>query len=257
MASLSAVLLRAPLVVLSLAVIAFGCGLGDADEEARIDVFTTHHAAPLPSGEIPTYGAPTAARTWVNDMGWEVNLTEGYIVVRGLRLVECDDTKHEVPFAYGPFPDYLNAQDLDVVPMGGVDTPVGTYCSVIVNYGPYRFADTQGTPKGPYPLPTDRDLEGTTIFLAGIARLGDQTVPFEFRSSEDRIVELEIREADGVPTEYRVEAGVGALKVTLGKTYDPFFNGIDFSAFDPMMINAGLMDHLVMQSRAYRGTTIY
>lgn len=256
MAALFARVLR-PLLCLMVAAAGPGCSLFEADDTAHVDVFTTHHAAPLPSGEIPAYGVATAARTWTNDMGWEVNLTEGYVVITGLRLVECDETKHDVPFAYGPLPEYLNNEDRDVTNMGGVDVPVGDYCSVIVEYGPYHVADTVDAPKGAFPLPTGRDLEGVTIFLAGIARLGDVTVPFEFRSSDARIVELELREANGVAATYPVDAGVGALKVTLGKTYDPFFAGIDFSAFDAAAVSAGLMDQLIAQSRAYHGTTIY
>lgn len=246
-----------PGLCLMVAAMSLGCGLLEADESARVDVFVTHHAAPDPSGQIPPYGEALGKRTWVNDMGWEINLTEGYVVTTGVRLVDCDGVKREIDLAYGPLPEYLLTEDLDVVNMGGGEVPIGEYCSVIVDYGPYHEADAADAPKGKFPLQTDRALEGVTIFLAGIARLGDVTVPFELVNSDARIVDLELREANGVPTPYNVEAGVGALKVTLGKTYDPFFAGVDFNTVDQAALSAELMERLIAQSRAYHGTTIY
>ncbi|MCA9635315.1 MAG: hypothetical protein KC420_04705, partial [Myxococcales bacterium] len=68
-----------------------------------------------------------------------------------------------------------------------------------------------------------------------------------------------LRDGDGTPDEYDIVADSGAHKTTAAKTYDRFFDGIDFSTYEAnaAQINAGLMDILVAETKTYHGTTIY
>ncbi len=210
-------------------------------------------------GVLPTYGFNNSPRTWVNDMGWEINVTEGYIVITGASIISCAGDSYELDLPFGPVPEYITSTDLDVIVVGSAEIPEGDYCEIEVEYGPYRAEAAAMAAEGAHPIPSGRDLEGQTILIAGRASKDDVVVDFALMSGESSTMTLKIREGDGTPTTYDAVAGVGAQKATVGKTYDRFFDGIDFSTYEAEAeaINAGLMQILIDETRAYRGTTIY
>ncbi len=236
-----------------------GCGLFDTSNPVDINVFAAHHARRDMDGLLPSYGFNNSPRTWVNDLGWQINVTEGYIVITGASIVSCDGEAFDLDLPFGPVPEYLNATDLDVIVVGSAEIPEGDYCELDVQYGPYRAEEAAMASEGAHPVPTGRDLEGQTIFIAGRASKDDVVVDFALISGESSEMRLKLREGDGTPTTYEAIAGGGAPKATVGKTYDRFFDGIDFSTYEAEAeaINAGLMEILVDETRAYRGTTIY
>ncbi|HFE43889.1 MAG TPA: hypothetical protein ENJ18_00130 [Nannocystis exedens] len=236
-----------------------GCGLFDMTTDVGISVFAAHHPRRGDDGKFPEYGFDNKPRTWTNDAGWEVNLTESYIVITGASLVACDGTEYPLSTPFGPLPEYLNWTDFDVTVLGSTEIPEGDYCDLRVDYGPYRAEAAAMANEDPHVVPSGRDLEGITIFLAGRAIKDDMTVDFALISGESNSSVFELREGDGMPAPFTVVDEGGGLKATIGKTYDRFFDGIDFATYeaDSESINAGLMTILVEETRAYRGTTIY
>jgi len=236
-----------------------GCGLFDTSSPVDINVFAAHHPRRDIDGVLPIYGYNNSPRTWVNDEGWEINVTEGYIVITGASIVSCDGEAFELELPFGPVPEYINSTDLDVIVVGSAEIPEGDYCELEVEYGPYSATTAAMATEGAHPIPTGRDLEGQTIFIAGRASKDDVVVDFALMSGEASKMTLKLRDGGGTPTTFEAVAGVGAQKATVGKTYDRFFEGIDFTTYDVEadVINAGLMQILLDETRAYRGTTIY
>jgi len=236
-----------------------GCELFDQSSSVDLNMFVAHHPRRSVDGPYPEFGFDEKPRTWVNDQGWEINMTEGYIVMTAASLIGCDGVEYPIDLDFGPVPEYINSTDLDVTIAGGVEIEEGDYCDVSVEFGPYRAETAMAAPNGAHEIPTGRDLEGVTIFLAGRAIKDDVSVDFALISGESSSTTMKIREGDGTPATFDVESGVGSFKVTIGKTYDRFFDGIDFATYDAEQetINGGLMPILIDETRGYRGTTIY
>ncbi len=247
------------LLALALASGGVGCGFFEITNDIGISVFAAHHPRRADDGSFPEYGFDNLPRTWINDAGWEINLTEGYIVITGAKLIACDGTEYPISTPFGPLPEYINSTDFDVTVVGSVTIPEGDYCELSVDYGPYRAEAVGMATEEAHVVASGRDLEGITIFLAGRAIKDDMVVDFALQSGESRTSVFELRVADGTPEVFEVMNEGGALKATIGKTYDRFFDGIDFATYDANSesINAGLMTILVEESQAYRGTTIY
>lgn len=245
--------------LLALALVGGGCELFDTSQPVDVNVFAAHHPRRGMDGTYPDYGFNDSKRTWVNDAGWEINVFEGYIVLTGAEMIGCDGASYPVELPKGPFPEYINFLDLDVKNIGALQVPEGDYCEFRVTYGPYDPSVAAAAPEGAHPLPTQRDLSGTTISLAGTAVKDGTPVDFHLTTGASQTVTLKLREGDGTPAEYEIIDGVGTFKVTVGKTYDRFFDGIDFTdyAAQAQAINDGLMQVLVDETRAYRGTSIY
>ncbi len=250
---------RRLLLALALATGGAGCGLFDITSDVTIDIFAAHHPRRGAEGVFPEYGFDNLPRTWTNDTGWEINLTEGYIVITGARLIACDGTEYPISTPFGPLPEYVNWTDFDVTVLGGAEIPEGDYCELSVDYGPYQAEKAALAAEQAHVIPSGRDLEGLTIFLAGRATKDDMVVDFALQSGESRSSSFELRAGDGTPAIFEVMDEGGALKATIGKTYDRFFEGIDFTTYDTNAdaINAGLMTILIEESQAYRGTTIF
>ncbi|MEZ4382006.1 MAG: hypothetical protein R3A79_11715 [Nannocystaceae bacterium] len=243
--------------LLALALVGGGCELFDTSQPVDVNVFAAHHPRRGMDGTFPDYGFADSKRTWVNDLGWQINVFEGYIVITAAELISCDGARYPVEMPKGPFPEYLNSLDLDVKNLGALQVPEDTYCEVAVTYGPYDPSVAAAAPEGAHPLPTQSDLNGISIVLAGSAVKDDQVVDFTLISGASQSLTAKLREADGSPTEYEIVDGVGSFKVTIGKTYDRFFDGIDFATYDPQATSDTLMQILVDETRVYRGTTIF
>ena len=213
-------------------------------------VYTTHYATPE-NGIFPDRGADSEARVFENDLGWRVVLTNAYVVTAAVELVSCKGNQVPVDMYWGPCPEDMTTTDLDSAAIGGMVTPAALYCEIIIDYGNYD-PDASGSSEFKHPIPDDPEVVGATIYLAGYAELGDQSVPFDLRYTDSVSTTLDISTIDdGAP--FRVEKGTMQAELTLSKTYDAFFQGVDFTNLDEAALTARLGDILVDQTRASVG----
>ena len=96
-----------------------GCELFGDTSLVQLNVYASHHGRRDQTGEIPDYGLPESKRTFVNDLGWEINVSDGYFVITGATLIACDGAQHEIHMPRGPLPEWVNAADRDVTIIGG------------------------------------------------------------------------------------------------------------------------------------------
>jgi hypothetical protein len=101
------------------------------------------------------------------------------------------------------------------------------------------------------------DAVGSTVYLAGTALKGDQMVEFVWKTELAIDVDVDISEIDdGAPFHVGNNEFVNK-KLTVAKTYDRFFDGVDFADIDSLEqadIDALLTDTLSSQTAAFIGT---
>ena len=95
--------------------------------------------------------------------------------------------------------------------------------------------------------PADMDeseVDGLTVYLEGVAERGDERVPFEIavEGQADVFVDLGSLRISGEEP-FPVE-------VTVTKTYDRFFDGVDFSDFDHDEVATNAFAILELETRA-------
>ena len=233
---------------------ATGCGLF-GPEEVRVDIFSTHFGAPI-NGIIPDYGADGGPRRWTNEEGWKIDLLDGYVVITAASVVDCDGVEHPMDLSFGPVVEHLLFTDRDVITFGTTKVEEGELCKVIVEYGPYRAEDAAMV-ASPFPIPTKVDLEGKSVFLSGVATLGEEKVGFMLASSASQTVEVDLRAPGGGPAPYALSASGSGGRVTVAKTYDAFFRGVDFATADLDALAGELVARIAAETAAYHGTTAY
>lgn len=221
-----------------------------------------HHAARTEDGKLPNYGDPENPRIFTTDTGWLVTLSEGFVVTTSARMVTCDGEDVTLGLPFGPFPEYFLDQDLNVTDFAALDLEPDEYCTLIVEYGRYQREVAKMAPDEPFPIEELDRIEGATIFLAGYADKPDGkggmiTKNFGFRSDQTVRVDLDLRELDeGTP--WRIKGDEpGMRSLTVIKTYDEFFRGIDFENLDQAAIEADLPKRLAAQTRVVSGTNVY
>jgi hypothetical protein len=210
---------------------ATGCEFLDAFEpgsgQTIVNIFSTHHATPE-NGIVPDRGGDGEARVFDNDEGWTVHLGKGWITTHGVTLQRCDGDAMTVESFFGSIAEDLSAADLDRLTIGGVEVGRGDLCSMTVHYGPFDEENDE-LPEGA----EARDLDGTSLILAGWATRGEDSVPFEIRSSASLDVHLDLSvAANGNPVRVTGDEDF-PVELTLAKTYDRFFDGIDFGTMAP------------------------
>lgn len=243
---------------LTLAVLGSGCGFGeDLDDQALLQVMTTHHPTPV-DGAFPDRGPAERARVFTNDMGWEVNLTEAYITTTGVSLVDCAGAQRPLDMYWGPCADdVIDKEDvIDQITVAGREVPDGRYCRMLFEYGPYYVLDDS---QHPPPLPPEK-VDGLSIFLRGRAEKDGLAEVFEWKTSESRVVELSLEglEPDGTPLALAGEDSF-PTDLTVGKAYDAFFVGVDFANADTAEMEGRIMDILEDETRVVLGRemTVY
>ncbi|MBL4685350.1 MAG: hypothetical protein JKY37_12220 [Nannocystaceae bacterium] len=219
---------------------------------ALVQVNLTHHATPT-DGQFPDTSTALGNREFDNDEGWTVTLTEAFIVTANVSLQTCDGKEIGLERYWGAVPENLSGQDLDLSTFGGTEVSPGHYCGVTVTYGPFSPA---GEAARQHEMPEDAAaLDGTTILLTGYATRGDDLVEFEVRNTERLVVDLPITEADGGPLVVSGEEYF-PVELTLSKTYDRFFDGIDFSQASSEDLSANTLAVLAIETRLTTGTAI-
>jgi hypothetical protein len=106
--------------------------------------------------------------------------------------------------------------------------------------------------------PSNESVQGTTIYMRGGAQLGDgEFTQFELTTPETVVVELDLSDLEGEGRPLNVGHREDFPKELLvSKTYDRFFDGVDFTVFDPAAVEASLPQVLAEQTEVSEGTIV-
>lgn len=225
-----------------------------------VSLAISHHGTRDETGMLPNFGEPEAARIFVNDAGWEITLAEAVIVMTAAQIESCVGESFDFQLPYGPFPEHQLAQDKDLVDFATVDLPEGEYCKLRVEYGRYQAALAAQAFDTPYTLKGHAPIEGLTVYLSGTAEREDGTgevANFGFQTANTAIVELDLSASEeGHPfTITTKEPGGKAL--TVAKTYDAFFRGVDFADYDKALVEASLLEVLKAETYVKVGPQVF
>lgn len=231
-----------------------GCDVLDGlegDRSAMVQVHVTHHATPE-AGVFPDRGEEGEFRTFETDEGWTVTLQEAFVVTASATLVACDGSTLPLGLYWGALPENITDSDLGLFSFGGAEVEPGDYCSVRVEYGPYVPGDVAA----PHDMPEDEDaLVGATAYVRGFAQKGDEMVLFELRATDRISVEVDVQAEDGGPLRVSGDEPF-PVELTLSKTYDRFFDAVDFATLDESDLSANMMAVLGSETRVSHGTRV-
>ena len=243
-------------------VVGAGCDLL-SDGETVTAINGAHQAARNEAGVLPNYGEPDESRVFTNDLGWTITLSDGFVVTTAVRIETCDGEGVELEMPFGPFPEYWSDRDKDVTDFARGPLKEGAYCKLIIEYGRY-LADTAAmAADAPFAVQSAERIEGATLALTGYAEHDDGmggvvTKSFALRSSETVSVTLSLDKLGPDGGQWRISGDeVNRVNLTVGKTYDQFFAGVDFATFDPAALEAELPRLLAEQTSVVVGTSVY
>lgn len=237
---LSAALL-APMLLLGA-----GCELLDQFEDGGglVNFYSSHHGTSV-DGEMPS--KVNDHIEFETDTGWHVILAEAYVTTTGVSLERCDGDAMAADLYWGALCENLVDPDDSPYGIGAIEAPAGNYCGATVTYGP----ESGGANAEAH---TASNAAGSTIYLRGLATKDGQEVPFEISSTDTVSVDLDLRSIqDGGPLILDHDQYL-ARELTLTKTYDQFFQGIEFDSMDQIDLSGILIDTLVLESGVRSGT---
>lgn len=224
----------------------------EGERSATVQMHVTHHATPE-GGIFPDRGDEGEFRTFETDEGWSVTLQEAFVVTASATLIACDGSSIPLALYWGALPENITDTDLGLFSFGGVEVDPGDYCSVRVDYGPYAPGDVAGAP---HEMPEDEDaLLGATAYVRGFAQKGEEMVTFELRATDRITVEVDLQGDDGGPLHVSGEEPF-PVELTLSKTYDRFFDAVDFATLDEADLSANMMAVLGSETRVSTGTRV-
>ena len=94
------------------------------------------------------------------------------------------------------------------------------------------------------------------MYLYGLATKGETSVPFEIRATDSVDVELDLATIDaGAPLRTQGDQAF-PTDLTLAKTYDRFFDGIDFASATQTDLEAHVLAVLALETRVMLGTRV-
>lgn len=224
----------------------------------KVSLAISHHGSRDQDGRLPNYGEDGGARVFTNDLGWEITLSEAVIVMTAAQIESCSGESFDFELPYGPLPEYQLAQDQDRVDFAMIDLPEGTYCKLRVEYGRYQSALAEQAFDVPYRVEGNASVEGLTIYLAGQAKSPEgEKVHFGFKTANTEIVELDLSKSeDGRPYTVTGKEPNGKA-MTVGKTYDAFFRGLDFAAYDAAAVETSLLKVLSEETYVLAGSQLF
>ena len=237
-----------------------GCGAFDRFEEggATLFVFATHHATPE-NGSFPSKGEEDMPRVFETDQGWTVTMLEGYVTISSVTLVACNGSERDLNMFWGPCPEDLKDKDLATLSVAGNRVDDGDYCGLRVTYAPYETpVIDEEHDETRHETPGNAEVQGSTIYLRGGAQQGDgEFTQFKLSSSETIVVDLDLSNFEGEGRPLNVAHREDFPKELLvSKTYDRFFDGVDFSSFDEGSVEAGLAEVLRAQTQVSEGPLV-
>jgi hypothetical protein len=232
-----------------------GCGeLFGGESVATVRLFATH-AGTLGEDGYPNYGDAETTRVFVNDTGWQIALSASYVTTAEVHLVRCQEQSGTaIEMFWGPCPEaFVTTDDLESVPLGAVTVTDGAYCSLDVSFGPYVAPDGADE----HIALGNQMIEDNTLVIIGVARRGEppmlEEVPFEIVSDATVVAHVDISKLeDGLPV--RLDDENFPRDLTIVKTYDTFFDGLDFATATPAEIEATVLASLEHDTSAYNGT---
>lgn len=238
-----------------LAIASPGCGLGLFGPTVATVRFFATHAGTLGVDGYPDYGDHETTRVFVSDMGWQIALSDVFVTTADIRLVRCgQETGTPIEMFWGPCPEsFVSTNDLESVPLGAVTVDNGSYCHIDVVFGPF-VAPTDGDE---HIAVGNQMIQDNTLVVIGVARRGEgatlEEVPFEIVSDVEIVARLDTSalEADGPIV---LEEENFPRDLTIIKTYDRFFDGIDFASATPADIEAAILTALEFETVIYDGT---
>ncbi len=252
--SFSARHLAAIAALSSTAVFGAGCDLIEAlngETTTLVQLMVTHHATPQ-DGVFPDLADNAGHRVFDTDEGWTVTLTKAFLTTADASLEDCNGVATAFESYWGPLPEDMKSEDLDLHTFAGVEVTAGKFCGLTVEYSPYlpdEIVHEMDAEDG-------EKVEGTTYYFAGVAKKGDVEVPFEFSGTGTVHVDIDISGImEGQPLTVKEDEPF-PLELTLSKTYDRFFDGVDFSDLDPADIDGNVMAMLELESRVAFGTRV-
>lgn len=227
--------IRASLALAAAALLSGGCDLIDAiqDEgDTLITVFANHKAS-AENGQSPDLGGDGELRVFENDEGWTITLDSGVITTTAVTLERCDGQQAPVDFYFGTVAEDLRTADFDRRALGGTEVGPGSYCGMTVHYGPFSAATDNAAGLDA------TEVDGLTVYLFGVAERGEERVTFEVGVASASAVHLDLTDGPGGPLNISGDEAF-PVELTVSKTYDRFFDGVDFSDFseDDLAANA-------------------
>jgi hypothetical protein len=211
---------RLPLLAALVSTLALGTGcdfLAQLSQHTGIvDVFAGSHGTPDEDGNLPARNGQQLI--FNNDMGWQIFVNEAYVTTSAVTLQACDGERYDVELYWGPLAEVIaETADQERAGLGGVRANSGTYCQLLVEYAPTAEA---------VPNP---DAVGSTVYITGSALKDGQHVTFLWISQVEVETEVDISKLEN-GTPFRIsEEQHFSKKITISKSYDRFFDGVDFA----------------------------
>ena len=234
-----------------------GCLEQLEDGGAIVNIFSTHHASPE-DGIYPDRGDDEMPRIFSTDEGWTVTLLESYVTMSAVSIVSCNGLETPLNMFWGPCPENMHKKDLETLTVAGLKVDSGDYCQLRVEYGPYETPVIDQDTETQHAVPENTAVDGATVYLRGAATMGEdgEPVQFELINTKRLVVELdlsEIDEGDPLTVEHRENF---PKQLTVSKTYDRFFDSIDFTQFDAEAARKELDDVLEDETFVVEGTIV-
>ena len=235
-----------------MAVAVSGCDLFADDKGGQINVFTAHHGTAVES-TFPSYGSEGVSRLFENDTGWTIRLTEAYITTKSVSLISCNGGIQDVSMYWGPWAeDIIDVADTAVQGIGGVSSNPASYCMVRVSYEPFYYDEI--TTAGGGNTPDNTEMNGQTVLLTYTAEKGEDVVSGTFTTQAKIVAEVDTSNLNnGGPIVIANDQRV-PVELTVSKTYDRFFDGIDFLNTTPEEIEASVLSSLELDTALTIGT---
>lgn len=233
-----------------------GCDLIDAfgnEGTTLVQLMVTHHATPQ-DGSFPALTVGDAT-TFDTDEGWTVSLRSAYVTTTHASLNECNSGRAvDFDSFWGPLPEDINDEDLDLLSFAAVEVEASSYCGMTVEYGPF-VSDAETARM--YEMGEDAaKVSNSTYYFEGVARKGEVSVDFELSGNGTASVDLDLSQVmNGGPLRISADEAF-PVDLTLSKTYDRFFDGVDFESFDSADMDANIMAVLELETRIAFGTRV-
>lgn len=247
--------IAATAALLATTVVSGGCDLLNVFEgegSTLVQLLVTHHATPR-DGSFPDLSDGGEARTFDTDEGWTIYLRTAFVTTSDATLHACNDGSVDFDPYWGPLPENIGHQDLDLLSFAAVEVEAGQYCSMTVEYSAFEATENSDL----QPMGEHREkVQGATFYFEGAAMKGDLSVPFELRSTAPMHVDLDLSAVmNGGPLSVTANEAF-PIDLTLSKTYDRLFDGIDFESATTEDLTENVSAVLELETRVAFGTRV-